>query len=532
MAYLDDVDPETFDYRSYAQSRLPASYSELPWALKREVIIRATVNDPLLFAILVFSKTISGGGNGEITFADMHFDLCRIARHFAKPLDPVNPIRMAFLAPRRAGKTTWLYKILSFWMACHGHRKFFFVLNGKADQAQLWIKNFKLEMQRNTVLQEVWPELCRPMKREATGSSLADDANLYMAENGFIIGARSADSNNLGLNVGDERPDFILFDDIEPPGGSYSLYQMEQKLKNVHDAIPMGSEGATVVFVGTVLMPGSIMDQIREFALKPDPKSWVSEISLKVRHYKPFVDRNTGEESTTPTPNTRSFWPGRHNTESLMKMVGTRIFASQYANEPVPVEGAYWREGSIKPGTIPKHISTITAIVLDPAVTTKKKSDFSAIVVIRYAPSLGLFEVLYGRAFKLPPGVELPVQVAQVHVWYPEATLLMVDVTHGKDLWTPHFNDIPGLHFVPITLGSADGGKTQRAVPVLRMYETGHVVHSTEDGASTGELEREMYSFPKGLHDDLPDAACFGVLNLMKLYGGDMAQGDEELLYI
>lgn len=530
MAYLSDFDPETFDPDTYFNSRMPG-YASMSVSQRKAMRITMTRDDPLLFALVYFRKTLQAGGDGKITFADFHGDLCRIARYFRGELDPVNPLRFAFIAPRRAGKTSWLYKIISSWVACHQHRKFFYVVTGTGKQAQRWIVNFKRVVEQNRLIREDYPGLCEPLKRESTGRAFTDDANLYVAKSGFIIGAQGADGNSLGLNVDDERPDFILFDDIEPPGGDYSLLQMTQRLTNVIDgAIPMGQEGAIVIFVGTVLMPGSIMDQLRVYAVQPDPKSWISDLNIRVRHYMPFVDQITKEQTVKSTPNSRSFWPGRHKTAVLLRDQNTRYFATAYANEPLPEDGEYWKNDFIR-GTIPADEPTVTFASLDPAVTTKRKSDFSALSVIRFAPRSGQFEVLYGRAFKLSPGAEMPQKVLQVIGYFPEIVGLVVEQNQGGDTWREHYGSIPGVTYIPVHQTSADGNKANRAAKVLRLYDTGKVYHSTEQGADTAQLESEMYSFPKGLHDDLVDSLTTGILTLQRHYGAGMVE-DTESSYI
>lgn len=290
----------------------------------------------------------------------------------------------------------------------------------------------------------------------------------------------------------------------------------------------MGAEGAIVVFVGTVLMPGSILDQLRVHAVKPNPASWISDMGLRVRHFRPFVNRLTGEETITAGPDSRSFWPGRHKTEKLVREQHTRNFAIVYANEPLPENGAYWREGDIGRGTIPDNEATITGIFLDPAVTTKKKSDFTAVAIIRFAPRLMQFEILYGRAFKPTKLSDMPSYITGLIAQYPEITLIGVEVNQGGDLWLDHYGDIPGVHYMPIHQSKTDGNKGARAAAVLRLGRKS-VFMSTEPWADTGELEREMYSFPNGLHDDLPDAACFGVLKLLNMYGRNVVTESEEL---
>jgi phage terminase large subunit-like protein len=533
-SYLGNIDIETFDPASYARSKLPTNYSQLSPIQKQQARILATKNDPLLFGIIYFEKSLTAGGEG-MTFSDFHVTLCKIARLFRNPLDPINPLRFAFIAPRRAGKTTWLYKIVLFWLAAHKHRKFFHVVTATGGQAQKWMKNFQIVIDQNERVQNDFPELCTPMVRQSTGKSFADGGNLYMATSGFVLGTQGADGNSLGLIMDDERPDFILFDDIEPPSGSYSQIEMEKRLDNILEgAIPMGAEGCSIIMVGTVFKPGSIMDQLRTHSVKPEKRSWITEEEIKVIWQMPFVNRITGEQAISAPNNGqwRSFWPGRHQTEVLMRTQKTMTFAIKYANSPRPENGAFWREGSFRQGTIPPEESTITAIVLDPAVTTKKTSDFSAIVVIRYAPRIGVFEILYGHSARLSPGVELPQEVKDIHGWFPEATVLIVDTTHGRGLWEPHFNDIPGLHYTPISLNKSDGNKSARAVPVFRMYEQGRVLHSTEEGSNLQELELELESFPNGLHDDLPDALCFGVITLLNLYGRGRQQEDSEEMYV
>uniref|UniRef100_UPI0034E96AA0 hypothetical protein n=1 Tax=Enterococcus faecium TaxID=1352 RepID=UPI0034E96AA0 len=134
---------------------------------------------------------------------------------------------------------------------------------------------------------------------------MADRVSLYHAASGFVFAAAGMDSSNLGMKVGDRRPDLIILDDIEPHEARYSGTLAEKRLQTLREAILPLNIYAHVILVGTVTMQGSIVHQIVKRARgeydegdPDDPTVWVEKERIAARHWLPIVTLPDGERAS------------------------------------------------------------------------------------------------------------------------------------------------------------------------------------------------------------------------------------------
>jgi len=230
--------------------------------------IRQTKRDPLLFGLTYFGSHLESEETGhEISFSDFHLDL---AEHAKTWMDKTGPMenRRAWVAARGSGKSTWLFPILPPWGLAHGHRKYVAAFADTATQAETHLKSLKMELDTNELLRFDFPAFCSPSLRP-DGRTVADDQSLTVRANDAVFMAKGIDSSALGAKVGSQRPDCILFDDIEPDEANYSPAQKASRLATITQAVFPMNTSAVVTFAGTVTMPGSVIHDLHdEQALK------------------------------------------------------------------------------------------------------------------------------------------------------------------------------------------------------------------------------------------------------------------------
>ena len=260
-----------------------------------------TCHNPLLFALAYFPHHLRGDETGgHISLSPVHWEWCEQAQLWVQA--PVMPKeqRHAYIAPRAMGKSTWWQLILPLWAAAHGHVKYIAGFASAASQARQRLRDIKVELESNLLLQADYPDLCRPARR-STGVSDADRQDMYIAQSGFAFTAQGVDSSILGAKVGSQRPDLIVLDDVEPGESNYSPYQMEKRLRTIQDDILPLNVYARVVLVGTTTMPGSITHQLVQAANGLTPEDWILEEQIRPHHHRPFVIADDGTEA--------SVWP-------------------------------------------------------------------------------------------------------------------------------------------------------------------------------------------------------------------------------
>ena len=377
-------------------------------------------------------------------------------------------------------------------------------------QAQTHLATFKAELDTNRLIREDYPDLVEPRTR-GRGTVMADRVSLYHARSGFVFAAAGMDSSNLGMKVGDRRPDLIILDDIEPHEGKYSAVLAVRRLATLRDAIFPLNIYAHVIIVGTVTMQGSIVHQIVKRIRgdfddsQPDePTRWVAEEGIVGRHWLPIIVQPDGARV--------SIWPAKWPLEYLESIEHTAGYAKNYANDPIGADGDYWTRDVFRPLT-PALAAAITheVISIDPAVTSREQSDATAITAVGAnwsgrAPGEELrCAVFEARELRVgPDDVRLAVLgFIERAVERGHAVLVIIETNQGGELWVRILHDLP----VKVKTYTVSEPKHVRAADALDHYQRRRVEHAP----GCRDLEGQMVAFPRAPHDDLVDSAGAGV---------------------
>lgn len=468
-----------------------------------------TAHDPLLFAYVYFPHHVSNPATGEMSVCDFHLDLLDYAQSWAKPVGKSKEHRACFIAPRQSGKSTWIFLLLPMWAAAHGHRKFVAAFSDSEAQAITHLHTFKMELLSNDLLKQDYPEFVESMKVGESSKEMLNNRNQIMQANGFIFMAKGADSAALGMKLGALRPDVLLFDDIEPGESNYSEHEAKKRKETLISDLFALNTWAVVGIVGTTTMPNSLIDQMRKvemakreydgdpalFRESLDPEQrWVIDENISV-HYWPVILEKDGIEE--------SLWPERWTMQDLNNDRHTRAFQKNMMNRPISSDGGYWDEDDIDIDR-PDHYKR-TIIVVDPAVTTAKRSDYTGIAVV----SQGSDNRVYVRhAEQVKMGSDNLAEHITSLINEYGAGILVVETNQGGDLWKQVFKNVP-CKYRPIR---SKEKKEVRAAQAVDHYKRGRVKH-------TGHFhiaEEQMLAFPHVAHDDVVDAVVIGVLTFTK----------------
>ena len=482
--------PAQFDWRRHA-TRWPERLLDESPEFRREV----TARDPLMFGLVYFPHHLRSAETGnQVSLSQFHIDLAESAKQWMR--DDLGPaeLREAWVAPRGSGKSTWIFGILPAWSLAHGHRRFVAAFADSGHQAQQHLASWKRELETNDRLRRDFPDLCTAAQR-SKGSSVADNQMLYVARSGAVFQAKGIDSSTLGAKVGTQRPDLLLFDDVEPEASNYSSHQKDKRQDTIVSAVFPMSLNAVVLFAGTTTMPGSVMHDIVKQVIAPDAApDWVREENIRARHYPAIVRGEDGSE--------RSLWPQRWSLNFLQSIRHTRSYALNYDNDPMAyADGQYWSRGDFRYGEVDG--CTRTLIEVDPAVTTTGRSDFTGIVVASCSPSVGKVVIRHASGVRLTGG-PLRDHVAGLLARYPQVRAIRVEVNQGGDLWKDVFAGLPDVRVLVHTVSAS---KEVRMAAALEHYQRGRVHHERPLPA----LEEQQVGFPNTAHDDIADAAAAAV---------------------
>lgn len=390
--YPPTVNSDTFDLAYYLDS-IPNLKTLLSSPQGRQAL---TYADPLLFALVYLPHHLRDKRNPTAppTFADPHFDWCRLALNWAlfhhTETGPTltEPDRNAYISPRETGKTTWWFLIIPMWAAAHGHKEFAAAFAHAKEQAEAHLRTFKAELEDNRFLREDYPDLCRP-RRTLRGQPAADRVDAYTANSGFTFRAKGIDSSSLGMKDREKRPDLLLLDDVEPQEAQYNAKLARDRLSTILETVIPLNIYASFVMVGTVTMQGSVVHQLVQHArMQTDNNTapadenlkWIDDWGIRAHHYAPITTTATGKQ--------RSIWPQKWPLEYLQSIMHTRSYAKNYANDPKGLDGDFWNMEDYTYGIPPNpdNSPTRTALFIDPSTTRKKTSDPTGLAIVTWTP--------------------------------------------------------------------------------------------------------------------------------------------------
>ncbi|MEU0467306.1 hypothetical protein ABZ215_25165 [Amycolatopsis sp. NPDC006131] len=456
--------------------------------------------DPVLFGITyLIGHLRAEETHNQLSLSEAHIHWGELARRYVRPISDFEPgdLRDAIIAPRGLGKSTWWFTIIPMWLAAHGHRSFIAAFANSATQAEEHLGTFKRELENNQLIRADFPDLCKPAKRP-TGASVADSQNMYVAKSGFVFAARGIDSAVLGLKVGTKRPDHVVLDDIEGTEGNYSPTMKESRLATMTAGILPMNNLASVTLAGTVAMPGAIIDDIAAKQRGEQYPDWVDDKRFVPRYYDIIQTADDGTE--------RSVWPERYPMSWINTVRHTRDFQSQYRNDPMAADSAFWQGSDFKYRD--DVALTHCLLSIDPAVTAKEKSDYTALVVVGYSRPEDLCVIRDAWQVRIPPGEALRARVLAILDEYPDISGVIVETNQGGDTWKAILHGLP----VPVRTVHQTVHKEVRAGSLLNKYQRGRVVHAKRLQA----LEAQMIKFPLAGFDDLIDATGTGVTVFLK----------------
>lgn len=483
---IDNFDPDTYILENYADRLELLGIPE-----GRRLL---TKYDPLLFSIVYLRDYLAPDGIA-LSFSRFHIEQYEWARTGLIGKKTAKQERRCVVAPRSMGKSTQYFLILSLWALAHHHRKFIVAFGATDGTAQIHLGNLKRQIDENQVLRQDYPTLCAP-KKNTRGMSESDTKGLYIAQSGAVFAARGMDGAIRGLNIGGVRPDWQIYDDIEPDGSDYSAYQAEKRLSTLRGQGFYLNTEAVVTLVGTVTMYDSIIHQILQSITSNEYPKWVDEERIKCVYYPSILKDDRGQWV--------SIWeqgPDKFKVYQQLQDMHTDKFQLEMMNSPKGFSGGLWTQRDFTYGTLGLDASR-WILVLDPASTTKTTSDQTGLAVVGSNREQSKVEVKEGYGVRLA-GEDLRREVLSILLRNPKIKMILVESNVAGEHWSSILHGMP----IQVITQNTSKGKPARFQLVHDWYQKGMVLHPEE----LTEVEGQMLSFPVGKHDDIADAVALGV---------------------
>jgi predicted phage terminase large subunit-like protein len=467
----------------------------------------------------------------------------------------------AVAAPRRSAKSSIVSLIYIIWAICYKKEEYILLISDTSKQATTLLSHIKTTLETNQSLIEDFPEACEAGQ---SGQSICWKEYEIITRNGVKITALGSDQKIRGRRYKEFRPTLIIADDMENDCNTESQDQREKLFNWFAKAVlNAGNEKTNIVVIGTILhfdsllarltsdadrskWKGMVYRSVISFAAKQDLWLRWSRVlnyneSYKEKEGKEAADLFFKDNDTAMLEGSEVLWPEEESYYSLMlkKDNNEVAFNSEKQNSPSnPAERSfnmeeayYWdRNGMTEQELLDKLGKNVVMVgACDPSFGAKGKSaDYSAIVTIAYDSATGTGYVL-----------DADIQKRELEKLYEGITALCYKWRYsrfgieGNSAQIAIINEVKrrcSEQNIDVELESISNyaNKESRIRVLQSPIKTGRIQFSLKHH----ELLQQLKYFPKGSHDDGPDALemayigiCQGILthrvSWLPLVGGD-----------
>lgn len=403
-------------------------------------------------------------------------------------------------------------------IAATNRRSYGLVVSETQDQADKRVQNIAALLE-SPQFAAVYPRAAS-RKVGKYGASKGWRRDRLWTANGVTFDALGLDTAVRGVKVEDERPDFIVCDDLD--GKLDTPATTEKKIAILtHSVIPAGSEDAAVLMIQNLVLPNGVFAQLADGRADFLSDRVVSGPHPAIRN---LVTERTPDGKTRIVSGEPS-WPamGLGACQEIVNKEGITAFLAERQHEVEAPPGGMFDQVVFRRcrwDEIPDLVDIIVAI--DPAVTDTDQSDSHAIQADGIAADGNrqgaTIYRLYSWEQRTSP--EDAMRRALRKAVELGASTVLVETNQGGDTWKSVYEqawqalvndpDVPEITAVTRrpafeqVKAPSTTTKVSRASQMLADYERGQMVHVI----GTHEvLEKGLRRFPKTKPLDLVDAA-------------------------
>lgn len=427
--------------------------------------------------------------------------------------------RTVVASPRGHAKSTLISFGYVLWLIVYNYKKFIVIVSATGTVSKQFLLNIRTALETNQRLRQDFGDL--------TSDDLWNNTELLTQNKVFITG-RSAGQQMRGLNFNGTRPDIVILDDLETPEQVASPAQTRDLEKWFNsDVLPMGSISADFIYIGTVLSYESLLyhmltnagysswtrkrfQAVIEFSRSPLWGEWETIITDLERGDHAYDDAVSfyKEHREEMLEGTEVLWPDQR-PDMYRYLMERRIadeesFASEYMNDPqtenTRVFKTKWLEDNFY---IDAPDIREMCIAIDPAVSAKRKNDYSAIVAVGRGMD-NYFYVLEADVQKRTPDKIIEDAKEIIARYYKYKPSIVVETNQMQAFFSSTLKrDMVNagiyLDWIEVYRKSGDS-KSSRIESLVPHIKNGYIKFK----ASQKILLSQLRNYPKG-HDDAPD---------------------------
>lgn len=452
-------------------------------------------SEPLLWTKTLFPKVVSK------EFAPRHVEMLKWAWSVEKDQ---RPKPFVSIQPRGGGKSTNAELAIVMCGARDSRKYAWYVCETQA-LADAHLESIAVLIE-HPIVEAYYPSFARPHLGKY-GSSKAWRRNRLRCGNGFTIDALGLDTAKRGTKLAENRPDLMIFDDVD--GRHDSIGATQKKIDTITTSLlPAGSSDVAILFVQNMIIDTGIFAKLASnnppflrnrilsgpYPALEDFDWWYNDVGDIIIHGKPT-------------------WVGQdlETCQQQAEEWGLSAFRREAQHEMIYEDGVFshLQFKHIDKENLPEIWRTIVAV--DPAVTETDGSDSHGIQVAGIDGNEMIY-MLESWEKQATPKLALKKALYQATKW--KAATVLIEANQGGDLWLDIWNsiveeselnedDIPEVILVKASSGT--GGKVERASQLCSDYERGRICHLTHE--TIKQLEAALYRFPMVKPYDLVDSA-------------------------
>lgn len=450
--------------------------------------------------LYLFNKYILGVVNGQnkVPLAPIHKDLCHVVQNNRNK-------KKLILFPRGHLKSTLITVGYSLFRIVENINTRILIINATWQVAVDFMTEIKNHLEKNETFINVFGDLGANPKEWAQ-----DRITLHRTEQGIkgpTVWAAGVDTNLVGAH-----PDLIIMDDLVNREIAMSEENMRKVIMRYKDAIDLLEPGGQIIVIGTRWTDRDLYEWILDQSNNVVQNFDVMVKSAFETDFPLNEVFSKGEEGESLIRN--HLWPEKFSFKELKSRYrekGPYEFSTQYMNNPVPDEDAVFRKDWFSYIQIADWRGKITNryMAIDPALTTKKESDYTAIVIAEI-DGYGYILPRHIENIKIPPDQLINLIFFLSENFHPRSIGVEVVAFQKILQYTLNEEMKRRRRNIPIIeLRMQERSKEERIRALQPLYANGKILHSKEV-KNTNILEEQLLRFPFGKHDDILD--CFSML--------------------
>lgn len=412
------------------------------------------------------------------------------------------------MMPRGFSKTTLVGQAAMLYLILFLERKFIVYLSETSGHSEMQINNVKAELEANEIIRAVFGNLVpdRYDSRKWT-------ATMFETTSDVVVMCRGRGGQVRGLNHKGNRPDTIMFDDVEDKESVRNAAQRAKTVdwfySDVMPALPAMDETATIIGLGTLLHPEALLK-----VLERDPE-WTSMVFAAIDNDGDplWADNMTLEELER-----------KKKSYALAGKLGS--FYMEYMSMIRADEEQKFRKEFFIIDPFVREELISTALVIDPAISEEKDTaDYCALAAVGMSEKgkIGVVDVFakigmspreqVNKFFEMSKSNEATLHGVE-SIAYQKA---LVHLLREEMFRKHHYFEIQC-----ITHGRT--AKDERILGVLQArYANNYIVHARRFPM----LEAQLLDYPNG-KKDLPDVVAMAI-TLLDPYAAAAADPDLDL---